>query len=201
MTRYLFLSDSYVLVPVGRRLWREDGSVFCMCRWALPAQPLSGPSPLGLATVFYCLRFETSLFVASYDSQGHGGGIRPRHHTGATNAFFLTPRHGPHREHPLSIVTVLLCVFCFRGNVFIETYLRKGSDISLFVSRSLPSNGSIHHSIWDNSWSFYIRSWIDHKGKQCQIHTEKPQDTSYGQLHMKLFITFPLKVCRLEEQW
>jgi hypothetical protein len=36
----------------------------------------------GLATVFYCLRFETSLFVASYDSQGHGEGIRPRLHTG-----------------------------------------------------------------------------------------------------------------------
>jgi hypothetical protein len=33
-------------------------------------------------TIFYSLRFETSLFVASYDSQGHGGGIRPRLHTG-----------------------------------------------------------------------------------------------------------------------
>jgi hypothetical protein len=75
-------SDSYVLDSVGRPLWREDGSVFCMCRWPLPAQSVSGPSPLGLATVFYCLRFETSLFVASYDSQGHGGGIRPRLHTG-----------------------------------------------------------------------------------------------------------------------
>jgi hypothetical protein len=31
--------------------------------------------------IFYCLRFETSLFVASYNSQGHGGGIRPRLHT------------------------------------------------------------------------------------------------------------------------
>jgi hypothetical protein len=39
-----------------------------------------GLSPFGLATVFYCLRFETSLFVASYDSQGHGGGIWPRLH-------------------------------------------------------------------------------------------------------------------------
>jgi hypothetical protein len=82
MTRYLFLSDSYVLVSVGSPLWREDGSVFCMCRWLLPAQPFSGPSPLGLATVFYCVRFETSLFVASSNSQGHGGGIRLRHHTG-----------------------------------------------------------------------------------------------------------------------
>jgi hypothetical protein len=32
----------------------------------------SGPSPMGLATIFYCLRFETSVFVASYDSQGYG---------------------------------------------------------------------------------------------------------------------------------
>jgi hypothetical protein len=29
-------------------------------------------------------RFETSLFVASSDSQGHGGGIRPHLHTGLT---------------------------------------------------------------------------------------------------------------------
>jgi hypothetical protein len=28
------------------------------------------------------LRFETSFFVASYDSQGYGGDIRPRLHTG-----------------------------------------------------------------------------------------------------------------------
>jgi hypothetical protein len=33
---------------------------------------------LELETIFYCLRLETSLFVASCDSQGHGGGIRPR---------------------------------------------------------------------------------------------------------------------------
>jgi hypothetical protein len=36
---------------------------------------------MGLANIFYCLRFETSFFVASYDSQGHGGGIRPHLHT------------------------------------------------------------------------------------------------------------------------
>jgi hypothetical protein len=32
-------------------------------------------------TIFYSLRFETSLFVASYDSQSQGGGIRTRLHT------------------------------------------------------------------------------------------------------------------------
>jgi hypothetical protein len=68
----------------------------------------SCPSPAGLMTIFYCLRLQTpstwrarspylyppgtgwhgftpralgSLFVASYDSQGYGGSIRPRPHT------------------------------------------------------------------------------------------------------------------------
>jgi hypothetical protein len=52
MTRYLLLLDSYGLVFVGRPLWREDGSIFCIC-WSSPAQSFSGPSPLGLATILY----------------------------------------------------------------------------------------------------------------------------------------------------
>jgi hypothetical protein len=70
----------------------------CVWCWPLPAQSFSGPSPLVLATIFYCLRFETSFFVASYDSQGHGGGIRPHLYT-ATGphyiAFVRTPRKTP----------------------------------------------------------------------------------------------------------
>jgi hypothetical protein len=31
--------------------------------------------------IFYCLKFEASLYLASYDSQGHGGGIRSGLHT------------------------------------------------------------------------------------------------------------------------
>jgi hypothetical protein len=49
---------------------------------ALARAVFFGPSPLGLATVVYCLRVETPLFVASYDSQGHSGGIRPCLHRG-----------------------------------------------------------------------------------------------------------------------
>jgi hypothetical protein len=58
---------------VERSLSREDGSVVYNCFWPSPAQSLSGPSSVGLYTIFYRLRFETSLFVASYDSQGYGG--------------------------------------------------------------------------------------------------------------------------------
>jgi hypothetical protein len=62
----------------------RTGLSFTNCCWSWPAQSFSGPSPVALVTIFYCLRFETSLFVASYDSQGYGGGIRPRLHTGFT---------------------------------------------------------------------------------------------------------------------
>jgi hypothetical protein len=66
----------------GALAWRVDGSVVYNCYWPSPAQSFLGPSPVGLVMIFYCLRFETSFFVTSYDSQAYGGGIRPRLHTG-----------------------------------------------------------------------------------------------------------------------
>jgi hypothetical protein len=47
MTRFLLLFDRYGLVFVGRSLWREDGSVFCICYWPLLAQSFSCPESLG----------------------------------------------------------------------------------------------------------------------------------------------------------
>jgi hypothetical protein len=63
--RFLLLSESCWSVNVGRSLWREDGSVVYNCCWPSPARSFSGPSPVELVTIFYFLRFETSLFVAS----------------------------------------------------------------------------------------------------------------------------------------
>jgi hypothetical protein len=34
----------------------------CHLQLLLAVHPFSGPSPVGLATIFYCLRYETSLF-------------------------------------------------------------------------------------------------------------------------------------------
>jgi hypothetical protein len=64
---------------------------------------------LGLATIFYCLRFETSHFVASYDSQGHGGGIRPRPHTSVSHSGegqllksrYIASASTTHRKQPI----------------------------------------------------------------------------------------------------
>jgi hypothetical protein len=85
----LLLSESWRLVDVGRSLWREDWSVFYNCCWPSPRQSFSGPIPVGLATIFYSLIFETSLFGAFYDSQGYGGGIRPRLHKRYTQVLKL----------------------------------------------------------------------------------------------------------------
>jgi hypothetical protein len=65
-------------------------------------------------TIFYCVRFETSLFVASYDSQGHGGGVRTGLHTGRTELLpesrYITSALTMHRK-PGSIVApgILRC--------------------------------------------------------------------------------------------
>jgi hypothetical protein len=53
----------------------------CQCNLSLVRVPWDSRPYFTVSNV-YCLTFETSLFVASYDSQGHGGGIRSRFHTG-----------------------------------------------------------------------------------------------------------------------
>jgi hypothetical protein len=108
-----------------------------MCCWPLPAQSFSGPSPLGLETIFYCLTFETSLFVASYDSQGNGRGIRPRLPTGKTALIhylscFSTTLHGPKREHrSQQFLYCCLRIRC-RGNLFTEPLPSSGRLLLLY---------------------------------------------------------------------
>jgi hypothetical protein len=57
--RLLLVSVRCGFVDVGPSLWREDASVVQNCCWSSPAQSFTGPSPVGLTTIFYCLRFET----------------------------------------------------------------------------------------------------------------------------------------------
>jgi hypothetical protein len=76
--QFLLLSDICWFVDVGRSLLREDGSDVYSRLWSSPAHTFSGQSPVGLATIFYCLRFETSLSVASYDSQGYHTGSKSK---------------------------------------------------------------------------------------------------------------------------
>jgi hypothetical protein len=139
-------------------LWREDGSVVYNCSGSSPAQSFPGPSPLGLVTIFYCLRFETFLFVASYDSQGCSGGIRPRLHTGGflltnTLSTILVPLINSRQQwrrkqffHCCSPAVVLLIIYCL---VMGTCLLSRCPDMALVyrpISRYFYSNGSTRYS-------------------------------------------------------
>jgi hypothetical protein len=127
-TRCLLLSDSCECVDVGRSLWRENGSDVYNCCWPSPAQPFSGPSPVELVTVFYCLRFETSLFLASYDSQGYSGGIRPRLQSQSSKLLYdwrFTANQFVLASSPLRLTT---------RDVFSQ---RNPCDISPYITSSL----------------------------------------------------------------
>jgi hypothetical protein len=56
---YFFNWTLEIISLIWHPLWREDGPVVYNCWWSSPAQSLSGPSPAGLMTTFYCFRFET----------------------------------------------------------------------------------------------------------------------------------------------
>jgi hypothetical protein len=62
-------------------MYKENDLKRLVVLWVLK-HAIANVKAVGLVTTFYCLRFQTSLFIASYDSRGYGGGIRPRLHTG-----------------------------------------------------------------------------------------------------------------------
>jgi hypothetical protein len=82
MTRYVLLFDSYGLVFVERPLWREGGSVFLYMLLALASAVFLESESFGTHDHILLSQIWDFPFVVSYDSQGHGGGIRPRLYTG-----------------------------------------------------------------------------------------------------------------------
>jgi hypothetical protein len=118
-------------------------------------QLFSGPSPVGLATIFYCLRFETSLFVASYDSQLYGGGILTRLHTGLWKLKIsdsplwrrVKPLCTDQVENTVSKNTsIVACVSVAAGTCLPSSCL-EAALVYLLISRSLHRDGSARYII------------------------------------------------------
>jgi hypothetical protein len=141
-TRFLLLSDSCGFVEVGHPLWREDGSVFYSCSWSSPAQTFSGPTPMGLVIILYCLRFETSLLVASYDSQGYGGGIRHNLHTGVTGTTYKISSRTAYKTPFLYCSAIVASKFASLWSRYLASAV-----VWLIILRSLPSSRSTCHNI------------------------------------------------------
>jgi hypothetical protein len=71
---------------------------------ASPAQLLSGSSPAGLMTTFYCLKFETPpTWMVRFPYLYPPG-------TGWPTVLLITFQHGPHNKHRSSIVQTNCCL-------------------------------------------------------------------------------------------
>jgi hypothetical protein len=118
---------------------------------------------MGLVTIFYCLRFETSLFVASYDSQGYGGGIRTRLHTGVNCQLLLTTGYiasgrTTQITHPLPSngCPLLLRIRC-RGMCLLSRCLAIGLCLRIIVNVYFLITWYQHFlrlKIWASLWWF-----------------------------------------------
>jgi hypothetical protein len=94
---------------------------------ALASVVFLGSESLGTRDHILLSQIRDFLLVASYDSQGHGGGIRPRLHAGSGNSVtaftsLTITLHRPHGKHRL---------YCcwrhrLRVRVFTEPLLRNG---------------------------------------------------------------------------
>jgi hypothetical protein len=164
MTRCVLLLNVTVLFLWGTLSDERTVCLSYILYWFLPAQSFSGPSPLELATVFYSLRFETSLFVASYDSQGHGGGIRPRLqrrgllYKALADSIEDTPRHGSISRVQQSVALGTLLID-YIGNVFrlircysmtIRCYdlsLRDLHNFHVFVTMEVPTPNTLQYKL------------------------------------------------------
>jgi hypothetical protein len=82
MTRYLLLFHSYGIVFCGAPSLTRGRVCLLYTLLALASAVFLGSKSLRSRDHILLSQFWDFLFVASYNSQGHGGGIRPRLHTG-----------------------------------------------------------------------------------------------------------------------
>jgi hypothetical protein len=75
----------------------------------------SGPSPVGLATIFYCPRFETSLFVSS------SGGSESESYVTTDGQPASLSCNKPSREQLVLIFCYCVVLNCFHGYLIIES--------------------------------------------------------------------------------
>jgi hypothetical protein len=91
--------------------------------------------PGGTGPCIYIPQALGSLFVAFYETQGYGGGIRSRLHRGWCPRY-ITPLHGPHRKHRFQQFLYCCMHIRCRGNVFIEPCPCSGRPF-LLIKKSL----------------------------------------------------------------
>jgi hypothetical protein len=149
--------DNFFLIifrqVLGLLIWgalsdKRVGSVVYSCCWAWPVQSFLGPSPMGLMTIFYCLKFETPpIWRARFPYLFPLATGWPRHwvpfssplmtHSAAVEVFEPPPHGVPYAHYKskceMSVFSNL--VFAVR---FLVQYSANSSDLlcnSQFISK------------------------------------------------------------------
>jgi hypothetical protein len=173
-------SDSYVRHSVGRPLWREDGSVFCTCRWPLPAQSFSVVVPRDLRPILlsqiWDFPFRRLLRLA---------GSRWRYSTppphGKNPPLLNSPRYiGPARTAQKTL-RPLLSVLSLRGRQHIH---RAVPQQQLLLGNGSPCHNTLHcHMQHQTSHCTYVCRHM--KAVKVKIGWSRPRAsntrTSYSQ--------------------
>jgi hypothetical protein len=98
---------------------------------------------------YFTLRFETSLFIASYDWQGHGGGIRP-----PSNSSRCIPSGRTYRKHRFHCyppnTSIVACLFVAAGKCLPRRclVLNVYSDFTILVFGRHVTISYIQDKMW-----------------------------------------------------
>jgi hypothetical protein len=208
MTAYVLLSDSCSFVDMGCPLWREDGSVVYNCCWTSPAHSgvwsrsthdhvlllqiwdsyLDSQAPVFISPKNRVMQLTPQalgpLFVASYNSQGYIGGIRPA----------STPGDREHLDFEHLLHAWLIFDPKDGGNTFLRNvcsytdyialYGRRWQHSQIFLTLQLQLVCDIHASFWYPS--------LCGNGR-CIISAESPLwctvSVAHGMINIHMFLT------------
>jgi hypothetical protein len=112
---------------------RTDGFVIYNCCWSSPAVILRSESR-GTRDHILLSEIRDFLFIASYDSLGYGGGIRPGLHAGSISCSLFITSGRTEDKSPDPTVPLLLCVYPLLRKRVLTSQQRSGFPASLSVA-------------------------------------------------------------------
>jgi hypothetical protein len=134
-----------------------------VCRLQLllpsPAHSFSGPSPVWPTVIFYCPRFGTSLLAPPTTRRASVEVFNLLIPNNSRVALFapvvsvIASRHGLTENPAFNNTSIVACVFVSSGTCLVNRCLET-AVVYPPITRTLHSNGSTHHNVINNLYTF-----------------------------------------------